>query len=56
MWYTWASEGSGRAGAGLYEGMSMSSRIGIKVNGSADWAQSCLSVLYQMNMSGSLGI
>lgn len=36
MWYTWASEGRGRAGAGLYEGMSMSRRIGIKVKGSAD--------------------
>ena len=51
MWYTWASEGSGRAGAGLNEGMSISSRIGIKVNGSADWAQSCLSVLEQTRMS-----
>ena len=51
MWYTWASEGRGRAGAGLNEGMSISSRIGIKVNGSADWAQSCLSVLEQSRVS-----
>ena len=37
--------GSGRAGWGVYEGMSISMRTGIKVKGRLVWAWCCLSVL-----------
>ena len=41
----WVSAGRGRAAGGVKGLMLRSIRIGMRVNGNAAWAESCLSVL-----------